>query len=236
MFCLFPDKFSRMRWIKKEAVLERIDFSKFRNFLYKSFSILLNIGSLKNLQYNAFYNQRKPFISFVWLMNSLEFINVENTHWNIDKPIQTLVLPDVQRYLLSDTYFSFWDLWRALSLALGPVRGLKCLWSWGSVPTQGCALGDLSRLGWHLHRAGHWHCLTAAGQGPGGCWSSCQLGTRMLDGPWRSFIIQQGKTLGKFKFGLISTSCWGLDQRPQEVPPNKNSSIVLLDKYQLVLP
>lgn len=54
--------------MKKEEVLVRIEFSKFRNFQYISFSILLNKGSLKNLQYNACYNQRKPFSSFSWLL------------------------------------------------------------------------------------------------------------------------------------------------------------------------
>lgn len=35
------------------------------------------------------------------------------------------------------------------------VRGSKCLWGWGSVPTQGCAeLCHLHRLDCHLHRAG----------------------------------------------------------------------------------
>lgn len=50
--------------MEKEEVLLRIEFSKYRNFQYISSSILLNKGSLKNLQYNACYNHRKPFSSF----------------------------------------------------------------------------------------------------------------------------------------------------------------------------
>jgi len=88
MFSLFPDKIWRNDILmEKEEVLVRIEFSKFRNFGYFFFSMLLNKGSLKNLQYSACYNQRKPFSSFSWLLNYFQCTRRNKTanysvvHW-----------------------------------------------------------------------------------------------------------------------------------------------------------
>lgn len=87
---------------KKEEVLVRIEFSKYRNFQYISFIIYLNKGSLKNLQYNTCYNQRKLFIFFSCLITLLHVVLAK---WRKKIPLHPkcwqihLDFSCVQRYL-----------------------------------------------------------------------------------------------------------------------------------------
>lgn len=78
MFSLFPDNIWKndIDKEKKEEVLVRMEFSKYRNFQYISFIMHLNKGSLKNLQYNTCNNQRKLFIFFCCLITLLHVVLV----------------------------------------------------------------------------------------------------------------------------------------------------------------